>query len=68
MASLHLYATVAYAVRPHEYSEEFTGPAEQIALLFKEPVLPKDGFITLPDRPGLGLEINTDALREFITE
>lgn len=68
MASLHLYATVANAVRPHEYSEEFTGPAEQIALLFKEPVLPKDGFITLPDRPGLGLEIDTEAFREFITE
>ena len=68
MASLHLYSTVANAVRPHEYSEEFTGTVEQIALLFKEPVIPVDGFITLPDRPGLGLELDTDTLGEYIVE
>ena len=62
MASLHLYSTITNAVRPHEFSEEFTGPAEQVARLFKEPVLPVNGVLTLPDRPGLGLEIDEEYL------
>lgn len=66
MASLHLYATVTNAVRPHEFSEEFTGPAEDVAKLYKEPVLPVNGRISLPDRPGLGLEIDPDALNSFL--
>ena len=68
MASLHLYSTVTNAVRPHEFSEEFTGPAEEVSKLYKEPVLPKNGVISLPDRPGLGLELDPQALKEFIEE
>ena len=68
MASLHLYSTVTNAVRPHEFSEEFTGPAEEVSRLNKEPVLPKNGEISLPDRPGLGLEIDPNALKTFIDE
>lgn len=68
MASLHLYSTVTNAVRPHEFSEEFTGPAEEVSKLYQEPILPKNGTISLPDRPGLGLEINPDALKNFIDE
>ena len=66
MASLHIYSTVTNAVRPHEFSEEFTGPAEEISKLFKEPILPSDGVISIPDRPGLGLEIDQDALKSMI--
>jgi L-alanine-DL-glutamate epimerase-like enolase superfamily enzyme len=61
-ASLHLYATVTNAVRPHEYSREFSGPREEVESLFEEPLIPEDGHITLPDRPGLGLEVNAKAL------
>ena len=68
MASLHLYATVTNAVRPHEFSEEFTGPAEQVANLFKEPVLPNNGSISIPDRPGLGLEVDPEALEKFLVD
>jgi L-alanine-DL-glutamate epimerase-like enolase superfamily enzyme len=68
MASLHLYSTVTNAVRPHEFSEEFTGPAENVSKLYKEPILPKDGVISLPSRPGLGLEIDPKALKSFILE
>ncbi len=68
MASLHLYSTVTNAVRPHEFSEEFTGPAEEISKLYQEPVLPKNGTISLPDRPGHGLEIDPDALKNFLDE
>ena len=68
MASLHLYSTVTNAVRPHEFSEEFTGPAEEVSRLYREPVLPKNGVISLPEKPGLGLEIDPDALKNFIDE
>ncbi len=56
------------AVRPHEFSEEFNGPAEEVSKLYKEPVLPKNGVISLPERPGHGLEVDPDALNKFIDE
>ena len=66
VASLHAYATVTNAVRPHEFSEEFTGPAEAIAELFEDPIIPDGGEITLPDRPGLGMRFNQKALEKAI--
>ena len=39
-----------------------------IASLFKEPIMPVDGMIHLPDRPGLGLELDEDALAKAIVE
>lgn len=63
VASLHAYCTMANAVRPHEFSEEFTGPADAIAELFTEPIIPQGGTITLTDRPGLGLEFDQKALK-----
>ena len=67
-ASLHLYSTISNAVRPHEISEEFTGPVEQVAKLFKEPIVPKNGTITIPDRPGLGLEIDEKEFQKMLDE
>ena len=64
-ASLHLYATVTNAVRPHEFSYEFSGPREVIESLFEEPLALKDGVVTLPDRPGLGLVIDEEALNRL---
>ncbi len=46
--------------------EEFTGPAEQIAELFVEPIIPENGVIQLSDRPGLGLEFDEAALKKAI--
>ena len=66
LASLHAYSTVTNAVRPHEFSEEFTGPAERVAELFVDPIIPEGGRIKLSDRPGLGLEFNEKALAEAI--
>ena len=66
LASLHAYSTVTNAVRPHEFSEEFTGPAERIAELFVDPILPANGSIKLTDRPGLGVELNEAALAKAI--
>ena len=67
IGSLHAYSTVTNAVRPHEFSEEFTGPVENIAKLFKEPIVPNNGSITLSDRPGLGLEYDEKELKKVIT-
>ena len=68
MASLHIYSTVTNAVRPNEYSEEFTGPQEQVQKLFKEPVAIENGVLKLPDRPGLGLELDYEYLETRIQQ
>ena len=65
-ASLHAYGTVTNAVRPHEFSEEFTGPAERVAELFVDPVIPENGVIKLTDRPGFGLEFDEKALEKAV--
>ena len=62
MASLHVYATVQNATRPHEFSIEFSGPLDDVAELYGEDVLPRDGAMTLTDRPGFGIELNEAAL------
>ncbi len=68
LASLHAYSTVTNAIRPHEFSEEFTGPAEGVAELFQEPIIPENGKIKLSDRPGLGLELDENALAAAIVD
>lgn len=67
-ASLHLYATVTNAVRPHEYSREFSGPRAQVESLFEEPFVVEDGHVSIPDRPGLGLVIDQSALESLRLE
>ena len=62
MASLHVYATVQNATRPHEFSTEFSGPLDDVADLYGAAVLPQDGAIELGDRPGLGIELNEAAV------
>jgi L-alanine-DL-glutamate epimerase-like enolase superfamily enzyme len=57
-ASLHVYATLASGFAPHEYSEEYGPPPDQIANLFEEPVRHDGGRIQLPERPGLGLVLD----------
>jgi L-alanine-DL-glutamate epimerase-like enolase superfamily enzyme len=55
-------------VRPHEFSEEFTGPVDRVAELFVDPIVPNNGSITLSDRSGLGLEFDEKALDKAIAE
>ena len=66
LASLHAYSTVTNAVRPHEFSDEFTGPVDRIAALYVDPIIPENGVIKLSDRPGLGLELDEKALADAI--
>jgi len=60
-ASLHLYSTYVNAVRPHEY--QVWQP--EVLELYREPIVPKDGSVSLPNRPGLGLEIDEAALERL---
>jgi len=62
MASLHVYSTVETATRPHEFSAEFSGPLDDVAELYGEHVLPKNGILELTERPGLGIELNEAAV------
>ena len=62
MASLHVYATVQNATRPHEFSIEFSGPLDDLADLYGEDALPKDGAMQLTDKPGFGIELNEAAV------
>ena len=62
MASLHAYVTVQNATRPHEFSTEFSGPLDDVAELYGDSVIPKDGCMELSDRPGLGIELNEAAV------
>ena len=65
MASLHAYATVQNATRPHEFSTEFSGPLDDVADLYGDGVLPKDGNMILSDRPGLGIELKETAVTKL---
>ncbi len=65
MASLHLYSTVKNGTRPHEFSVEFGTPLDQTAALYGEDAIPKNGVITLTDKPGLGIELNEKALEQY---
>lgn len=62
LASLHTYATLQNATRPHEFSTEFSGPLDDVADLYGTDVLPKDGVMEISDKPGLGIELNEAAV------
>ena len=60
-ADLHVTA----ALTNSEYVEYLT-PSPYIDNLITEPFRPDpDGYLRVPDRPGLGVELNRDALREY---
>lgn len=59
--NMHLIAGVANGWRVEFHVPMWrTGEA-----IFKNPPRPEKGWVTLPDRPGLGLEPNEDALKKF---
>ena len=65
MASLHAYATVQNATRPHEFSTEFSGPLDDVEALYGSVVIPKNGIMELSDAPGLGIELNEAAVAKL---
>lgn len=55
-ANLHVCAALASATRPQEY----TGQNPKLDDLFKEPLIFEDGYIHVPQKPGLGLELKDE--------
>lgn len=65
MASLHTYATTLNATRPHEFSTEFSGPLDDVHDLYGDVVIPDKGVMHLSDRPGLGIDLNEQAVKRL---
>ena len=61
-ANLHVISALQHATRPQEY----TGQNPQLDELFKEPLVFEDGYIHVPQKPGLGLELDEEKLRKLI--
>jgi L-rhamnonate dehydratase len=58
---MHLQAGVANGTLvEHHYLA-----VELYKLLYRDLVMPQNGWLTLPDKPGLGFEPNHDAIREI---
>ena len=60
-ANVHVCAALSDANRPQEY----TGQDPRLDALFKEPLIFEDGYIHVPQKPGLGLELDEEKLREL---
>jgi L-alanine-DL-glutamate epimerase-like enolase superfamily enzyme len=60
-ANLHCIAALQWAIRPQEY----TGQRPELDALFPEPLVFQDGDLLVPERPGLGLELDDAKLREL---
>ena len=60
-ATLHLVASLPGANRPQEY----TGPNPYLDQLFTEPLVFEDGYLLVPQKPGLGLELDEQKLMEL---
>lgn len=61
VATLHVCAALANADRPQEYS----GQNPYLDSIFKEPLILENGYIHIPKRPGLGLEIDEKRMKEL---
>jgi len=60
-ANLHVISAIQTANRPQEY----TGRNRQLDEVFKEPLIFEDGYIHVPKKPGLGLEIDDEKMMAF---
>jgi D-arabinonate dehydratase/D-galactarolactone cycloisomerase len=62
-ANLHCVAALQHANRPQEY----TGQNAELDALFLEPLTFVEGHLLVPDKPGLGLELNDEALARALS-
>jgi L-rhamnonate dehydratase len=54
------------AATPAGYRVEFHAGQEELGkAIFVNPTAPEKGWVTCPDKPGLGLELNEDALKKY---
>jgi len=60
-ATLHVCASLANVTRPQEYA----GQNQYLDEIFEEPLLLEDGYIHVPKKPGLGLEIDEEKMKNL---
>ncbi len=60
-ATLHVCASLAHATRPQEYA----GQNPYLDEIFKEPLVLEDGYIRIPQKPGLGLEPDEEKMKDL---
>ena len=63
-AALHFWVATQNARYPQEYDFHAVRPDYGLRLV-KDPVVAKDGYLTPPDKPGLGVELNTDEIAKL---
>ena len=66
-ANLHFIASLRDATRPQEFSQ-VTPMHARLNSLFSEPLEFKDGYLTVPSKPGLGLELDEVAFQKAVAE
>ncbi len=64
-ANIHYVACFDNSARAHEYNYSPQN-SELLWSLFKSDYSPKDGFIQVPEGPGLGLELDEEALKKVV--
>jgi D-galactarolactone cycloisomerase len=70
-ASLHVIAAVPvahhsiFATQPVLEYDRSSHPFRQ--LLIRQPLALRDGWVDIPDRPGLGIEVNRDVIQQYDT-
>ena len=62
VATLHFIISTPSCRYPMEYNIE---PHPLRDILLKEPIVPKDGYLTVPDGYGLGIEINEEVIERY---
>jgi L-alanine-DL-glutamate epimerase-like enolase superfamily enzyme len=65
-AHLHVWASTPMCIYPQEYNIE-PHPLRDEHPIWKEPILPENGRIALPDRPGLGVELDDEVVARIRT-
>lgn len=60
-ASLHAVASISNL----DYGTEFFGPVWLADDIVKEPLKIQDGFIYVPDKPGLGVELDEEKVKKY---
>lgn len=65
VATLHFIASTPNCRYPMEYNIE---PHPLRDILIKEPIIPKDGYLTVPEGHGLGIEVNEEIVEKYGVE
>jgi L-alanine-DL-glutamate epimerase-like enolase superfamily enzyme len=64
VAHLHLWASLPSCIYPQEYNIE-PHPLRDDFPIWKEPILPENGRMVPPSRPGLGVELDEEVVRRL---